>query len=235
MPHNHPPRCCCLRVALHAHRNDPPCPSCPQHGELAQLADNECPSCHQLPGRGHTDYCPTRRCNCDPGPDGHPHRDYCNLNQALTQTTQPATRTTTPPTQLRAGGRVERGGPYLLNREPLAGNIEVRHPHPNGGMASDTTHYPTAGQPHPLHECGTTGCDVTEPTPLAQTRTFGDTCRSCFGPATLRARPGCDIPDIGHVEPLATPTPYRDAHPSECAHNTRGNDGTCYRCGAPRT
>lgn len=36
MPHNHPPRCCCPRVVTTNQRDT--CPSCVEHGELAQLS-----------------------------------------------------------------------------------------------------------------------------------------------------------------------------------------------------
>jgi hypothetical protein len=104
MPHNHQPRCCCQHVQDGAITvQSVPCPSCVEHGELAQLSqphaiaynpedeDNdpwhaplagnievrepgECPSCHTHAGQPHTDYC---------------------------QTSQPAATTSQPPTHLR--------------------------------------------------------------------------------------------------------------------------------------
>lgn len=66
MPHNHPPLCCCQ---LHPDDIRPydlqpyesgqihpltRCPSCVEHGDLAQP---QCWECHALVGRPHTDYC----------------------------------------------------------------------------------------------------------------------------------------------------------------------------------
>lgn len=75
--HNHPPRCCCdpdnpLRQ-LH-------CPLCPEHGELAQLGDQECTSCHAHAPNAqqivHTDYC-RRQC-----PDLEPHKAHIRFDSS---------------------------------------------------------------------------------------------------------------------------------------------------------
>jgi len=62
--HNHPPRCCCITSAEQPAAVNPggtiACPLCPEHGELAQLAEpqpGECPVCHSEIGKQHTDYC----------------------------------------------------------------------------------------------------------------------------------------------------------------------------------
>lgn len=60
MAHNHPPACCC-KLARVAPPDQPAlayvdrCPSCVEHGDLANPS---CHNCHQLPGRPHTEYCP---------------------------------------------------------------------------------------------------------------------------------------------------------------------------------
>lgn len=87
--HNHPPRCCCFLNPPTT--DDHICPLCPEHGELAQLGNDNSPRtiriyacCNQLVGRPHTDYCPTGR-----------------GGMWATQATQPTTVTSTPPTQVR--------------------------------------------------------------------------------------------------------------------------------------
>ena len=51
--HNHPPHCCCQPDPWNG-RSEANCPACPEHGDLAQA---ECPSCHTHDGHPHTDYC----------------------------------------------------------------------------------------------------------------------------------------------------------------------------------
>lgn len=102
--HNHPPRCCCIDPQTNemsdATKAAFGCPLCPDHGELAQLANTECPSCHQLPGRPPTDYCQM--------PAWHAAR-HIPIKTAdhpgdwtATLTTQPATTTSQPTTHTRA-------------------------------------------------------------------------------------------------------------------------------------
>lgn len=56
--HNHPPRCCCEADDNPTGSNERlDCALCPEHGELAQLADPECPSCHTHGEHPHTEYC----------------------------------------------------------------------------------------------------------------------------------------------------------------------------------
>ncbi len=63
MPHNHRPLCCCqldpddvecgALIGEHVHPLVR-CPSCVEHGDLAQP---QCDQCHELVGRPHTEYC----------------------------------------------------------------------------------------------------------------------------------------------------------------------------------
>jgi hypothetical protein len=103
--HNHPPLCCCIPDKGPLGPGDR-CPLCPEHGELAQLAnqctcgtpglnyegpqrdcpihgeaiEGEYPCCHQLVGRPHTDYCPA-----------HPAMPRTQTSQPHTTTSQRTT------------------------------------------------------------------------------------------------------------------------------------------------
>ena len=183
MPHNHAPRCCC-KVEWDQGR----CPSCTEHGDLATLGDTngECPSCHQLPGRTPTDYCQQ--------PDWH----SVMLTATWTQTTQPATRTTTPPTQIRDLVSQDdldalEASRHQRDVRPLAGNIETRRPAP-GGTISQPPHYGQIGH-HPRTDCRILVCGMEpkrEPTPLA-TPTPGR-CTSCQRDYDHTPGAGCRYP-----------------------------------------
>lgn len=70
--HNHPPRCCCEADDNPTGSNERlDCPLCPEHGELARLAEPECTSCHTVAGHPHTEYCQLA--------NWAGHRDNCAL------------------------------------------------------------------------------------------------------------------------------------------------------------
>lgn len=224
--HNHPPHCCCGVREFARPAPGYECPLCPEHGELAQLGDDNPPNtipanvtprtdyeyscCHQLVGRPHTDYCPTGR-------------------------------GITPEMQQLAERMVADEAANDPWRAPLTG-IEVRNPL---GMSVTPTHHANGGDMHPRHECHPDRCGMwatTTSTPPTQTSTPDTQARHEIDVRNGRhytryghhPTSGCAAVVCGRDQaesgstPLATPTP-----PTDCEACTAADVGVI--TGLPHT
>lgn len=207
--HNHPPRCCCESQPGGAMINT--CPQCHEHGELAQLGNDNSPNsipanvtphtdyeyacCHQLVGRPHTDYCPR-----------HPWNDPTKTAAQIEADHGPTPTGLTPE---QAAAHVAAGmhtAPARVTQPPLDSwpTHTTQAPAHTSQPATHTRnsevfagwHHPTNGTtPHALTNC-TPACN--QPTPLAAPTPAG-VCHSC----------GCDY----QRTPVDCATPERHDHP----------------------
>lgn len=211
--HNHPPRCCCEiandETAVRGRLVD--CPLCPEHGELAQLSNTNPPNdipanvtprtdyeyacCHQLVGRPHTDYCPSRhgqqqspaevqriaQANLAANPLGMRHQPQTHTLDGDTHpvhechpdrcgmwatTTQPPSQTSTPQTQARdLAARVEAARDQHADDRVLEDNKGQRWHETGPDEAHETWRCTPA-------KCGRERTPLATPTPPAD-------CQAC--------------------------------------------------------
>lgn len=199
--HNHPPRCCCHSWPI-ADETDRyiVCELCPEHGELAQLSNDNSPKTIQA----HTG---ERIYACCAQLVGRPHTDYC-----------PAGRGITPEMQ-ELGER--------MIADEIANTAADRGAH--FGMTHVPETHTLDGDTHPVHQCHPDRCGMwatqtTQPasqtsTPTTQTRGYPK-CATC--PGAFGCPPGQCEPT-----PHATPTPGQAIHPNcghpdwpDCPHHT---------------
>jgi hypothetical protein len=171
--HNHPPRCCCQFEYRQGALVEAPCPLCPEHGELAQLAQpqpGECPICHSEIGKQHTDYCRfTGIVTALP---------ILDLDQFRTQTSTPTTHartelTTTPPAGVPTGQWLHyTGNPDRIEHRAIGGQWHN-------------------SQSCEMNICGATPADA-EPTPTATPTP--EACTSCTRDYDQTPGPNCHTP-----------------------------------------